>query len=65
MRYGNYAISTSQLAEGRWIASFGCADGRPICADGKNQAACVTERYFAETMAIAEAQMRIDALAAG
>ena len=65
MRYGDYAISTSQLAKGGWIASFGRPDGGLICVDGKAQAAPVTEQYFAETLAIADAQLRIQALAGG
>jgi hypothetical protein len=65
MRYGDYAISTSRLAEGSWIASFGCPDGRFVCVDGKGQAASVTERYSAESLAIADAQLRIEALAGG
>jgi hypothetical protein len=65
MRYENYAISTSQLGDGRWVASFGRPDGGPIRADGKNRPVSATEPYFAETLAIAEAQTHIDALAAG
>lgn len=65
MRYGNYAISTSQLADGRWVASFGRQDGGLILVDGKSQPVSVTRPYFAETVAIATAQIRIDALAAG
>jgi hypothetical protein len=64
MRYGNYAISTSQLADGRWTASFGRQDGGLIRVDGKSQPVSVTGPYFAETVAIATAQTRIDALAA-
>ena len=63
MRYGNYAISTSQLADGRWIASFGRQDGGSIQVDGKSQPVSVTRPYFAETVAIATAQTCIDALA--
>jgi hypothetical protein len=63
MRYGNYAISTSQLSDGRWVASFGCQD-RLICVSGKSQPVSVTKPYLAETVAIATAQTRIDALAA-
>jgi hypothetical protein len=65
MRYENYAISTSQLGDGRWVASFGRPDGGLIRADGKSRPVSATEPYFAETLAIAAAQTRIDALAAG
>jgi hypothetical protein len=64
MRYGNYAISTSQLADGRWIASFGRQDGGLIRVDGKNQPVSTTNPHFAETVAIATAQTRIDTLVA-
>ena len=65
MRYENYAISTSQLGDGRWVASFGRPDGGLIRVDGKSRPVSVTKPYFAETLAIAAAQARIDALAAG
>jgi hypothetical protein len=65
MRYGSYAISTSQLRDGRWVANFGRRDGGSICVDGKSQPVAVTKPCFAETLAIATAQTRIDALAAG
>jgi hypothetical protein len=64
MRYGSYAISTSQLADGRWVASFGRQDGGLIRVEGKDQPVSMTKPYFAETVAIATAQTRIDALEA-
>lgn len=64
-QYRGYAISTSRYAAGGWVASYGHPDGRLICVDGKDQAAPVTEQYSAESLALADAQLRIDALAAG
>ena len=65
MRYGIHAISTSQLADGRWVASFGCQDGKPMCIDGKQRPLATMRPYFAESLAIANAQAFLDALAAG
>jgi hypothetical protein len=64
MRYGIYAISTSQLADGRWVASFGRQDGKPMCIDGKHRFLATMKPYFSESLAIANAQAFLDALAA-
>jgi hypothetical protein len=63
-RYGIYAISTSQLADGRWVASFGRQDGKPMYIDGKHRSLATMRPYFAESLAIANAQAFLDALAA-
>jgi hypothetical protein len=46
------------------VASYGHPDGTSICVNGKDLAALETERYVAETMAIADAQLHIDSLTA-
>jgi hypothetical protein len=61
-RYGIYAISTSQLADGRWVASFGRQDGKPMRIDGKHRALATMRPYFAESLAIANAQAFLEAL---
>ncbi|MES2253406.1 MAG: hypothetical protein V4559_00045 [Pseudomonadota bacterium] len=61
-RYGIFVISTMQRRDGRWFASFGCADGRLLTVDGRKQAVSITDLYPAEVFALAEAQVRIDAL---
>ena len=64
MRYGIYAISTSQLADGRWVASFGRQDGKPLWIDGRHRSLATMRPYFSESLAIANAQDFLDALAA-
>ncbi|MEO7054846.1 MAG: hypothetical protein ABI191_07705 [Rhizomicrobium sp.] len=61
-RYGIFVISTMQRRDARWFASFGCADGRLLAIDGRKQAVSMTDLYPAEVFALAEAQVRIDAL---
>lgn len=61
-RHGIFAISTMQRRDGRWFASFGCADGRLLAIDGRKHAVSMTDLYPAEVFALAEAQIRIDAL---
>ena len=61
-RYGIFVISTMQRRDGRWFASFGCADGRLLAVDGRKQAVSMTDLYPVEVFALAEAQVRIDAL---
>ncbi len=60
-RYGDFMISTMQQRDGSWIAGFGCADGRPLLIDGRSQAVAITNSYSDEALALAEAQLRIDA----
>ncbi len=61
-RYGTFMISTMQQRDGRWTASLGCADGRPLIVDGGKQAVSITNPYLSESLALAEAQLRVDAL---
>jgi hypothetical protein len=63
--YGAFLISTSQLRDGSWIASFGFSDGRLLCAEGKKQAVLVTQACISEPLALTEALMQIDDLPAG
>ncbi len=63
IRYGWFAISTSRVIGGRWIANFGCTDGSSICVEDGRQAIWATEPHLAESLAIADALTRIDALA--
>lgn len=62
--YRGFRIACTELADGRWIASFARADGGPLSVKGVNQSVITTRSYFSEVLAIAEAQLRIDALAA-
>jgi hypothetical protein len=60
--YGTFVISTMEQRDGSWIASFGCADGRPLVVDGRKQAVAITNAYPEEAHALAEALARIDAV---
>lgn len=61
--YRGFRIACTELADGRWVASFARADGGPLRAQGVNQSVIITRPYSSEVLAIAEAQLRIDALA--
>ena len=63
IRYGRFAISTSRVIDGRWIANFGCTEGSSTCVEDGRQAIWATEPHLAESLAIADALTRIDALA--
>lgn len=49
------------MIDGRWIANFGCADSSTIRVEGGR--VWTTESYLAESLAIADALIQIDALA--
>ena len=61
--YRGFRIACTELADGKWIASFARADGGLLRAAGVNQPVIITRPYFSEVLATAEAQLRIDALA--
>jgi hypothetical protein len=58
--YGTFAISTMQRSDGSWSASIGRSDGGLLIIDGKTQPVMITGSYRAESLALAEAQIRID-----
>lgn len=59
-RYRSFAIATMQRNDGSWTASFCRADGGALMVNGKKQAVMITASYRAESLALAEAQFRID-----
>ena len=61
--YRGFDIACTELADGRWIASFSRADGGLLRTGGVNQSVIITRPYVSEVLAMAEAQLRIDALA--
>lgn len=58
--YRAFAIATMQRSDGSWTASIGRADGGPLIIDGKTQAVMMTGSYAAQSLALAETQIRID-----
>lgn len=61
--YRGFRIACSELADGTWIASFARADGGLLAVNGLVQPVAVSRAYVGEALALAEAQLRIDALA--
>jgi hypothetical protein len=59
-RYGRFVISTMRQRDGSWIAGFGRMDGGPLIVTGRKQAVMMTGPYLSESLALAEAQIRID-----
>ena len=62
--YKGHAISTRQLPDGSWVATFKRVDGAPIVVCGIGQFVVTSAAYLTNLLAVADAEVEIDAIAA-
>ena len=60
--YKGYIISTTLRRDGTWVASYARPKGPGFNIDGGLRAVAETIPYLAETLALADARVEIDAL---
>ena len=62
--YKDHSISTLQLSDGSWIASFWRVDGAPMLINGVQHDHLFTESYLGKFIAVADAELEIDSITA-
>lgn len=60
--YKKFLISTTLRGNGTWVANYGCTTGSGFKEKPNERAVAETIPYLAETLALADAQIAIDAL---
>jgi hypothetical protein len=63
--YKGHSISTKRLPDGSWVASFARVDGAPIFVNGIAQFVSTTTAYLTKLLAVADAEIEIDAITVG